>query len=128
MKKSVFLEMVQNELDTIKKRATKREIGRLNILTFNHKFHDLCIYGQMTGYCESKRAKKIMVKTFENVVKSLKDCNSDFLSFSKQDNKTSKDLSYGFTPLEKYLYMVKKPMHKKIIQYLKGEIININLK
>jgi hypothetical protein len=37
-------------------------------------------------------------------------------------------LGEEFTSLEKYLYMVRKPTHKKIIAYLKGDIQEIILK
>lgn len=131
MKKSEFLVMVQNELDTIKKIATPKEIRKLNFGTFAYNEGGSCIYGQMTGYCESPRAKMIMPKVFENVQKDNLEIDDEedktTYSFREQDFMPTMS-NYGFTPLEKYLYMVGGAMHKKIIKYLKGEIDSINLK
>lgn len=121
MKKAEFLQMVKNELDTIKAKATKEEIGRLDFSKFEHYSGYDCIYGQMTGLCNSKRAKELMPKVFNDIVSW--DNYERYVSFSKQLMKKGNN----YTALEKYLYMVKAPMHEKIIKYLKGEISEITL-
>jgi len=117
MKKLQFLAMVQHELYTIKTKATAEEIDNLDFNEFSHSSSYDCIYGQMTGKCDSPRAKELYQKMFDDV------CFSDYLTFRKHNMEPGEN----FTPLEKYLYMVKDPQHKKIIQYLKNEISTIKL-
>ena len=119
MKKSEFLAMVQHELDTIKAKATAEEIGNLNLKEFNHSSTTECIYGLMTGRCGSPRAIDLYTKSFLRIGGN----DWKYKPFSTQDMTEGDE----YTPLEKYLYMVKAPQHKKIIQYLKNEIQTIKL-
>lgn len=52
--------LVQEEIANLKKYATKGELSNLNIETFNGLDPHLCIYGQLTGYCNSPRAEELM--------------------------------------------------------------------
>lgn len=121
MRKSVFKNLVREELEAIKLNATPFEINKLNIIGFHHSFGDSCIYGQMTGNCESKRACEIFSKSFD-LATSCKSV-SEYLPFSSHQFKKGS----SYTPLEKYLFMVKEDKHKEIIQYLKGQINSIEL-
>jgi hypothetical protein len=120
MKKETFIKKVQKELDKIKKRATKEEIDKLDFNSFRYDSQVACIYGQMTGDCDSVRATEIKKKTFKEI-----DGFGDHsgYKFEQQDFKKGKE----FTALEKYLFMVNSETHKEIIQYLKGETKEINL-
>ena len=109
--------MVQHELYTIKTNATIQEINKLNFNEFSHNRPAYCIYGQMTGKCDSERAKELYQKMFDDVP------YDEYVPYSKQSFKKGKE----FTPLEKYLYMVHSSKHKEIIQYLKNDICNIKL-
>lgn len=117
MKKSKFIKEVLIELEGIKARATKEEINRLN---FDHRKPAYCIYGQMTGTCNSDRAIEIYGKNYEEISREY---NEDLVIFDKQD------FSKGnwFTALEKYLFMVEAPVHEEIIKFLKGEVETIKL-
>jgi hypothetical protein len=117
MKKAEFLSLVQKELDTIKAKATKEEIGRLNLNTFNHTHTENCIYGQMTGNCDSVRANELGPKIYRDPP------SRRYSPFSYQSFKNG----IFITALEKYLYMVHEPKHKEIIQYLKGDLNTIKL-
>lgn len=119
--KKDFLIEVMSEIDRIKSKATKEEISLLNFKSFNHYSSGSCIYGQMTGSCDSRRAEKLMRKSYANISLNL---------ISKKDNFKDQDFQKGccFTALEKYLYMVGATMHEKIIKYLKGEINELILK
>ncbi len=118
MKKSEFLLEVKAELDNLKAKATKKEISKLNFENFDHNSSSNCIYGQMTEHCESARAKKLSPKVYSDI-----GCGH---IFSKQNFKKEEKYN-SYTALEKYLFMVKKPTHKKIISYLKGEFDTIKL-
>ncbi len=125
MKKENFVKQVKRELDTIKKNATQTEIARLRVNTFNHRNPMLCIYGQMTGECTSKRAKEIRRKSFQNIGGDSVFSNGEgVLVFDKQNF----DKGNLFTPLEKYLYMVDFSKRKDTINYLKGKTTTIDLK
>ncbi len=108
MELKTFVKKVQKELDDIKARATPEEIARLNFAYFNSKHTERCIYGQMTGDCDSDRAKEIRKKSIG-------------------DSDTLEKGSY-YTPLEVYLFRVEADKHQEIIDYLKGIITTIDLK
>jgi len=61
--KSEFINDVIKEVKSLKKHATKRELSKLDFTTFNQQDPKECIYGQMTGDCESDRSKKLMDKS-----------------------------------------------------------------
>lgn len=54
--KSQFLADVAKEAKALKKNATKDELENLSINLLNPLSFNSCIYGQMTGYCNSTRA------------------------------------------------------------------------
>ena len=122
MKKSEFLQAVQAELDNIKAKATKKEIKKLDFSKLLYFDRENCIYGLMTGECQSERARELQPKHY-----SAGFCRGE--SFSKQIITKGNQ----FTPLEIYLYIVankyedRSKKHKEIIQYLKGEIKTIEL-
>lgn len=123
-KKQMFLQEVKQELDTIKEKATKTEIGNLNFDRFNHNSVSNCIYGQMTGDCDSPRAKELYPKKYDDVwdesIAVVGEINRSFKSQSMREG------TY-LTALEKYLYMTTRNKHNEVIKYLKGEINEIKL-
>lgn len=102
-KRKEFLQDVMNEINHIKANATQEEISRLDFDNFNSAYKDRCVYGQMTGSCDSDRAKELMPKSYYSL---------------RGLNKGTK-----FTDLEVYLYELKtsSETNKSIIQYLKNE-------
>jgi hypothetical protein len=114
MDRKEFVQMVVDEINTIKKRATKKEIAKLNSKIVDPLHSENCIYGQMTGHCDSKRAKELYKKTFENV--QLRPSFNSKVPFNKQVFSAGEK----FSALEKYLFMVDKKVHKHIVSYLKG--------
>ena len=131
MEKSEFLKIVSEEINNIKNKATKEEKNRLNFEGFRHQYPENCIYGQMTGRCDSSRAEELTSKTLESIYVS---CTPQYLEghipFEYLD-RSSGDI---FTPLEQYLYMSatksgrKSKMHREIIEYIKGERATLVLK
>lgn len=75
MKKSDFLSAVKHEVESLKKFATPKEIERLDLSRFNPDNQEQCIYGQMTGSCESNRAKELMDKSCVIVTKKVNGVN-----------------------------------------------------
>ena len=129
MKKSEFIQEVCNEINTIKERATKKEIGRLNFDKFEHANIEKCIYGQMTGDCGSERAKDLYMKSLDAVPKP-----NIYAKHDENGNDVYKfkdlDLERGdyFTYLESYLFTCSRKTQKEIIEYLKGESTELYIK
>ena len=117
MDKKKFVEEVAKELAHIKKKATKQEIDNLVFAQFNHASALRCIYGLMTGYCLSERAKELYHKSYDVAGNS---CGIYRIKYDKLDMTPGK----YFTSLEKYLYSCTKKNHRKIFQYLKGKLDN----
>ena len=124
MKLSVFLIAVIAEIKRIKRLATPEEIEKLNFKRFQHEKSDECIYGQMTGNCDSERARTIMPKKFDNIVDSFNYKNTHKYKFKEQSFKKGTN----FTALEKYLYMCPKTTHKHIFDFLKGKVKTLDIK
>ena len=119
---------VIEEATNLKKYATKEELAKLN---YNHLEGDnrfKCIYGQMTGTCDSNRASNLIFLCVSRVYKSGK-----FYSFKGELNGAStrakefRSCSYH-TPIEKFLYKYKPERNskstkvEKLVSFLKGEI------
>lgn len=109
--------LVKIEAANLLKYAKKSELDKLNINTLMPSSIKYCVYGQMTGNCESKRAYELFYK-----------CNKYFVSyheFKKADSvdTKAKQASY-FSPIEWFLFEDKSAGGKDtktLIKYLKGE-------
>lgn len=114
MRKALFLIAVRAEIKRIKRLATAEEIDRLDFSKFSHSDVDRCIYGQMTGFYSSNRAKAIMPKSFNEISPGFDDVTKyKALSFQKGDS---------FTYMEKYLYVCSPNTRKHIIDFLKDKV------
>lgn len=112
------------EVKRIKKHATKKQINLLNEYFFNPKSVNECIYGQMTGHCESIAAKKLIAKCCDKVIDTRN--VSDILKGGKLNGKPDKNVPansrilHYISPVESYIVR-RKRAGKKIIKFLKGE-------
>lgn len=123
--KKQFLKEVVAELDTIREKATKEELKRLDFNKFRFYKPENCIYGQLTGNCHSIRAAVIMPKSYSGITSingNIEKINP--IDFSQLDTGRGR----LFTALEQYLYIVDSDKHREILQYLKGEIKTIEIK
>ena len=123
MKKSKFLQLVKEELDNIKLNATQDEIDSLDFGAFSSEYSQYCIYGQMTGLCDSDRARELTPKGYLT------------RNYELGGSFTAQGIVRGslFTPMEIYLVMVSEEhsdrteKHREIIDYLKGRQDSIKL-
>ncbi len=130
----VQLKAVIKEIENLKEYTTKEEKGILNFKVLKPLSPELCIYGQMTGDCDSKRAvvllkqcavKWVAYQLLENTFKPAK---------SRKGQKTmptALNISWGgrnsFSALEHFI--VNFPEHNKnILGYIKGTSKNLKLK
>ena len=123
MKKVDFLNQVMRELKHIKQNATQEEIGNLNLNSFDPRSKYDCIYGQMTGKCNSFRAKQLTPKTYCVDIPSIGDT---FIKSKRHGLLVTKNKGGYYTPLEMYIPM-KNSKKEQIIQYLKGEKATLTL-
>lgn len=70
-----FIEAVEKEVNEIKKHATAKEIKNLDFNHLSPSNSRLCIYGQMTDSCWSKRAAELIFKCCERYVHQIGDIN-----------------------------------------------------
>jgi len=112
-----FLLEVRKELKYLRTHATKTEINRLKIEKLRPTDSSACIYGLMTGDCQSNRAAELYSKGFYGF-----------------HNYACRRITAEYTALEVYIveykeYNVKNIKHlHHILRYLKGELTRVTLK
>lgn len=124
MTRDEFIKEVRAEIKRIKKRATANEIDKLSFEDFSTNDVSACIYGQMTGRCDSDRARELMPKKYNDILK--------IVAYRRPINEktyTAQSMSKGgnFTALEKYLYMAESDTHEHIFDYLKDGTNRLNI-
>ena len=112
-----FLAEVRAEIETIKEKATDEEKSKLDFAELDHDSRYSCIYGQMTGFCESFRAQELMPKSYETFQVLGAPTNLDDYYIQHQSTKEGTSV----TALEKFLFSSPSEVHKNIISYIKGE-------
>ncbi len=138
--KKQFLADVEHEVRAIKANATPEEIEKLNFSRLNPLRPTNCIYGQMTGICNSKRAEELMNKSCIRQTVQTKYGVEDFedKSFTEikglingEYKKSTWEVSSGRTysylsALEAYICL-KGAKNENIIKFLKGETETLEL-
>jgi len=116
-------DLVRDEAAKLKANATGEELNRLNLDTFWAMHSERCIYGQMTGFCRSKRA-----------IKLLSQCAVSFSGCVDEDTWATTPPVNGFVPVKPYhvyeiaafspieVYIAQpQAKNENLIAYLKGE-------
>ena len=67
IKDYVLEELVKKEADNIKLYATPEEIAKLDERFVSGTNTERCVYGLMTGDCNSERAKELIAQCVQNV-------------------------------------------------------------
>lgn len=146
--KKRFLNSVLKEVKALKQHATQEEIANLRMDEFNPFDTHSCIYGQLTGSCDSFRAKELMelscVKVISNCELEIdEDYRANFRDiadthyFEKNvnqtwdlisdngDNKFYRDFEF-LSALELYIAL-RGANIKGIMKFLRGEKEEVNL-
>jgi hypothetical protein len=122
-KKLSHTEAVFEELNHIKAVATKAELRKLVVKLVDPSESRNCIYGLMTGHCNSDRAQLIM-----------KDLNfSHYYPSINRPLALKKGKLFGrygrklYTPLERHIYQYPEDI-KGIVAYLRGrkDVVGLN--
>jgi len=138
---SLMRQLVIEEATNLRKYTTQTELKQLSFDKLDTQSRVACIYGQLTGNCDSDRARELMNKSCTRVygrknkymiinsnnwwVATVKDCpvNGPLTEEMKR--------SYFFSPIEVF---IDQPRNKKngnneqLIKFIKGEIDILNFK
>lgn len=122
--KKQFLEDVAKEARALKRHATKEELSWLNVKTFDPKDEELCIYGQITGMCRSKRAVELMTvcakRFFKNIVYNAIDIGDNILD-EVNGKKSHEPESMDFVSAIETYIATPDAKNKNLIAFLKDE-------
>ena len=137
MTKKEFLDAVAHEIKMLKQHATPYELNGLWLTTFDPDEPNNCIYGQITGACNTPRAKELMdlccIKEVDNTPIESGINFSGIKPFIEVEEYKGQDwatnnkrhLSY-FSALETYIYF-KDAKINHVISFLRGEINELKL-
>lgn len=110
--------LVIDEATKLREHATEEERGFLNFDSLDSDDAYLCIYGQMTGYCYSERAKQLLNLCAKPYSSSLVG-NTFPITDENFDRRTS--TGNLFSPIESFIARDTQG-NKKLLSYIKGEI------
>lgn len=135
--KKQFLADVMHEIEMLKLHATESEKSRLDNYWFDPSDIQQCIYGQMTGSCETKRAKELMstscVRIFDDQKhwdegSTFKDAKPSLNGAFKEEmweSNGQRNWNY-ISALEGYI-MLKGAKSSAILSYIKGDLKTLSL-
>ena len=124
-----LIKLVTSEAKALKAKSTQDERNRLDFDTFNPETRNGCIFGQMTGDCNSDRANALILKCAKRVYNSPDTPTINAIEESVLNGPPRK-IDYGyriysyFSPIEKFIGQripSQKENNKILIDYLKGE-------
>lgn len=123
--KKEILEQADIEALNLKTHAKKKELSLLDFEKLDPESKSSCIYGLMTGNCNSKRAKSLILKCAKKVLvkpdttKSFRNSMNDYVLNGKPKRKREDEMEY-VSPIETVIFRYPE-YNKKLIKFLKGE-------
>lgn len=132
--KEQFIDDVKAEAKALREHATKEELGRLDFNNLDPNDKRYCIYGLMTGNCNSERAIELITKCctryFHN--NDVMGNMSSFEIAAQRVNGGTCDLASArgleiryFSSIETYIFFGDRK--RNLIAYLRGETDDLNL-
>lgn len=136
-----FFEDVRTEAQALRENATSEEVDLLNRSEFDPEDFNQCIYGQMTGSCQSKRASELIhlccpryfknetYVEYESIEDAMVDVNGEKIEGVDSPDKLKahrEDWLVHLSSLETYI-MTPEANIGGLISYLKGEIDTLEL-
>lgn len=117
--------LVKEEANNLRINATVDEIGRLDIERLNPQSSTLCVYGQMTGDCESDRSIELINSCCSSRILNVKYNNFNSRSFRK-GHRFNNNVSgiradkMLFSPIEIFLWYSTENDRVRLVEYIKG--------
>jgi hypothetical protein len=111
-------EDVQKEAEALRVHATKEERERLDIETLDPANTKLCVYGLLTGDCDSPRASRL-----------IKECAPIYITGESDEDgmeTVAEFKSYHYSPIEYYIALPE-ANNANLISYLRGETETLEL-
>ncbi len=135
-----LIALVKDEAKKLRKLALPKEKDKLKIKSLDSGDRTRCIYGQMTGNCNSERAGELIVNCAKRVYNTAP-ISSDILRLSKLNGKPKKidfnddDRTWKYiSPIEKFIWLNdnvkggKKENNEILVDYLKGKTKTLKFK
>lgn len=113
-------EDVRKEAEALRVHATKEELGRLSIELLNPHHVSKCVYGLMTGACDSDRAIDLISLCAPTMYKGGDD---ELLPVGKA---AASMIPHYYSPIEGYI-LEPEARNANLIAFLKGETDNLEL-
>lgn len=133
-----FKAEIATEADNIRLYATKEERSKLNFLELNPANTERCIYGQMTGHCDSERAVELIQKCTVRYMRSgiskihylgfeviQQHLNGTYVE-NLLEHRPTKGESAHYSMIEAYICL-SDAKSENLIAYIKGETEILNL-
>jgi hypothetical protein len=134
-----LIEDVRKEAEALRVHATKEELGRLDISKLDPTKTNLCVYGLMSGHCNSDRAVSLIKSCARRYVKTASICDIKYEGFEQIlkiiNGETVDDLQESrkdlfedghYSAIEAYI-LLPEAKNAKLIAFLKGETDNLEL-
>lgn len=128
MRKDILKKRVKEEAKKLRKLATKEELRKLSFDDLNPSVSEECIYGQMTGHCNSKRSL-LLIGSCCNRVYDWR-IKGGFKLNGSLDTKKRESLVWQYSAIETFILQSenKKENNRILIDYLRGERKTLNFK
>jgi hypothetical protein len=117
-----LIKLVKEEAKYLKINASIEELERLDFETFNPQKYAKCIYGQMTGDCDSERSVELIQNSCVRVTRS-RDYNPKDTTLNVNPFQTKR--CYYFSPIELFVGL-ENNKGETVNQYNGNNIILIN--
>jgi len=133
-------EDVRKEAEALRAHATKEEVEKLNLESFDPNLPSACIYGQMTGSCTTMRAHSLIAKCCSVMVDNeqynpdsddaisivvKRPVSVNYMRKIRQDDESSTYLKY-LSAIEAYI-LLPKAKNANLIAFLRGETETLEL-
>lgn len=125
MEIEIYKKNVIDEIENLKKFATKEELSKLNFPNFNPYWKNSCIYGQMTGDCFNDRANELIILC-ACMTNSFTYLSEEIQNVSNTLPRNLGDDIDNFTFLEHFISKYKYN-NEHIIEYLRDEVDELKL-
>lgn len=124
--KEELIPYVLQEVEGLRKYATKEQKAKLDLNELNPKWDSECIYGLMTGSCKSLEAAELAAKcglfiSFGRVQTSNTTLKDTLSSLIEEPKVSRSSFNSTFSPMEVYISI--RPIDaRNILRYIKGSI------